>query len=110
MTITPEQERELLDGATAKPGESWEDFDMDEIHGSAVDLAETIAGMEWEWGVDANGNSLFPVNEEFHPSGEYFTECRADAEGVRDRMAKLNPHVHYRIVRRIVGPVEVVVG
>lgn len=66
--------------------------------------------MSEEWGVEADGNALFPVNEEWHPNGEYFTECRADAEAARDRMAKLNPHIHYRLVRRLVGPVEVIDG
>lgn len=73
-----------------------------------TDQATTIAGMYEEWGVEADGNALFPVNEEWHPNGEYFTECRADAEAVRDRMAKLNPHARYRLARRLVGPVEVV--
>ena len=75
---------------------------------AAPDIAHTIAGMTEEWGVEADGNALFPINEEWHPNGEYFTECRAGADAIRDRMAKLNRHIHYRIVRRLVGPLEVI--
>jgi len=78
-----------------------------ELMAAAPELAQTIAGMTEEWGVDADGNALFPVNEEGHPMGSYFTPDRTEAEGVRDRMAKLTPHVRYRLVRRLVGPVEV---
>ena len=107
VVSTPRGERHHI--MTAEPAAAPERQQADTaLIAAAPDLAQTIAGMTEEWGVEADGNSLFPVNEEFHPSGEYFTECRADAEGVRDRMAKLNPHVHYRIVRRLVGPVEVV--
>lgn len=63
--------------------------------------------MTEEWGVDANG-ALFPVLEEGHPMGAYFTPDRAEAEGVRDRMAKLNPHINYRLVRRLVSDPEVI--
>lgn len=144
MTITPDQARELLDGATPGPWENlhieWADKDgveretwfvCDEsdvlmrtckqeegrgteansnIAAAAPDLAQIIAGMTEEWGVEADGNALFPVNEEWHPNGEYFTESRADAEAVRDRMEKLNQHVRYRLVRRLVGPVEAIDG
>lgn len=77
---------------------------------TVIDQAETIAGMYEEWCVEADGNGLFPVNEENHPNGAYFTVCREFAEAVRDRMTKLCPHVRYRLVRRLVGPVEVVDG
>ena len=126
MTITPDQARELLYGATPGP---WgrtgmgaltdtdgkvlvhdPDGNMDDsdanLAAAAPDLAQTIAGMTEEWGV-SRANALFPVREEEHPMGAHFTPDRAEAEGVRDRMAKLNPHTHYRLVRRLVGPVEV---
>lgn len=130
MTITPDQARELLDVATPGPwredGSNIMNHDGDPLlsdwsfgdpnwyndrditlMAAAPELAQTIAGMTEEWGVEADSNALFPVNEEWHPNGEYFTESRADAEAVRDRMAKLNPHTRYRLVRRLVGPVEV---
>lgn len=93
---------------TADPAASPERQQADTaLIAAAPYLAQTIAGMTEEWGVEVDGNALFPVNEEWHPNGEYFTESRADAEAVRDRMAKLNPHNRYLLVRRLVGPVEV---
>ena len=126
MTITPDQARELLDGAVPGPWDAsfddeadatrlypWgedeeiEDSESWELARNAPDLAQTIAWMTEEWGVEVDGNALFPVREEEHPMGAYFTPDRAEAEAVRDRMAKLNQHNRYRLVRRLVGPVEV---
>ena len=103
--IAPDTAKELLDGFV----ESWEGPD-EEMYQVAPDMAETIAGMTEEWGVDANGDALFPVREEGHPMGSYFTPDRAEAEGVRDRMAKLNPHNNYLLVRRMVSVAEVIEG
>ena len=138
MTITPEQARELLDVATPGPwyahtdsGHPDETYIYDEtgnmciavepagsdyleadltLAAAAPELAHTIAGMTEEWGVDANGDALFPVRDEGHPMGSYFTPDRAEAEGVRDRMAKLNPHNNYLLVRRMVSVAEVIEG
>lgn len=108
MNITPDQARALLDGATPGPwtmhryvpedfirvtGEDLKDIaangvveDGDaRIIAAAPDLAQTIAGMNEEWGV-ARSNALFPVREEGHPMGPYFTDDRDEAEGVRDRI------------------------
>lgn len=130
MTITPDQASELLDGATpgpwgrtgmgaltdtdgkalvTDPDGNMSSADAD-LAAAAPDMAETIAGMTEEWGVDANGDALFPVREEGHPMGSYFTPDRAEAEVVRARMAKLNPHVNYLLVRRMVSVAEVIEG
>lgn len=88
-------------------GSDYREADL-HLAAAAPDLAHTIAGMTEEWGVERGptGTTLYPVREDEHPMGAYFTPDRAEAEGVRDRMAKLNPSNRYRLVRRLVGPVE----
>jgi len=112
MNITPEQALELLDGAT--PG-TWRedesnilDHDGDELlsdgsfgdpnwyndrditlMAAAPDLAQTIAGMRWEHGVE---------------------QATGTTQWFRSRpMAEAHAQVHgcFRLVRRLVGPVEV---
>lgn len=129
MNITPDQARELLDGATPGP---WELRDTDalmngrafhlrqsgkpgirvsattyghnddpELIAAAPDLAQTIAGMEWEYG-------LRQPRPEPHAEGELYTSwgyrlfaAKAAFAGLTDR------GVECYIVRRLVGPVEV---
>lgn len=108
ISVGPTERHHIM---TAEPASSTDRQQGDTaLIAAAPDMAETIAGMYEEWCVEADGNGLFPVNEENHPNGAYFTVCREFAEAVRDRMTKLCPHVRYRLVRRLVGPVEVVDG
>lgn len=114
MTITPEQARELLDGATPGPWEALFDNEAIETDASTVlcntdgavewgrntehdvplaaaapDLAQTIAGMRTEWGVE---------------------QATGTTQWFRSRpMAEAHAEVHgcFRLVRRLVGPVEV---
>lgn len=124
MNITPDQARELLDGATPGPWSShhdeWEDengiecedfyviggtdgilstenFDPDNhdpvanttLAAAAPDLAQTIAGMRTEWGVEqATGTTQWFRSRPM-------AEAHAEVRGA------------FRLVRRLVGPVEV---
>lgn len=139
MTITPDQAQHLLDGATPGPWralhDQWEDedgtpcedfyvlggpdgilhtedFDPDThnpvanttLAAAAPDLAQTIAGMEWEYG-------LRQPRPEPHAEGELYTSwgyrlfaAKAAFAGLTDR------GVECYIVRRLVGPVEVIDG
>lgn len=133
MTITPDQARELLDGATPGPWVKCRDRDGDPLPvvvstprgdrhhimtaepacseeraqadtgliAAAPDLAHTIAGMEWEYG-------LRQPRPEPHAEGELYTSwgyrlfaAKAAFAGLTDR------GVECYIVRRLVGPVEV---
>lgn len=108
MNITPDQARELLDGATPGPWDAsfddeaaatrmyqWgedeeiEDGDSWELARNAPDLAQTIAGMRWAYGVE---------------------QATGTTRWFRSRpMAEAHAQVHgcFRLVRRLVGPVEV---
>ena len=114
MTITPDQARKLLDGATPGPWEALFDNEAIETDKSTVlyntdgavewgrniehdvplaaaapDLAQTIAGMRWEYGVE---------------------QATGTTQWFRARpMAEAHAQVHgcFRLVRRLVGPVEV---
>lgn len=132
MTITPDQARELLD-ANLAPGPYYveEDDWEGDIFGNAAghsmsfapqlrmkvegkeggelalfaaapDMAETIAGMKWEWGIERDWK--------FAPGGRstlwFKTEAEARKEWSRDDIADVHP----RLVRRLVGPVEVIDG
>ena len=132
MNITPDQARELLDGATpgpwnldehdaimngrafrlrqpGKPGirvsaTTYGHNDDPELIAAAPDLAQTIAGMEWEYG-------LRQPRPEPHAEGELYTSwgyrlfaAKAAFAGLTDR------GVECYIVRRLVGPVEVIDG
>ncbi|WP_312800938.1 hypothetical protein [Corynebacterium variabile] len=130
MNITPDQARELLDGATPGPwmlnphgcilvddgtddppgphgfiGTMYrndpDDTANGELMAAAPDLAQTIAGMEWEYG-------LRQPRPEPHAEGELYTSwgyrlfaAKAAFAGLTDR------GVECYIVRRLVGPVEV---
>lgn len=120
MNITPEQAQEWLDWAIPGPweasfdevycatrlyawgeGDEIEDGDSWELARHAPDLAQTIAGMEWEYG-------LRQPRPEPHAEGELYTSwgyrlfaAKAAFAGLTDR------GVECYIVRRLVGPVEV---
>lgn len=119
MTITPDQARELLDGATPGPWDAYDPGDnsarlyglhderlvkhvrpqesagsyMDradgELAAAAPDLAQTIAALRWEYGAEqATG-----VTQWF--GSRSMAEAHAEVRGA------------FRLVRRLVGPVEV---
>lgn len=130
MTITPEQARALLDGATPGPWEALFDNESIETDASTVlcntdgavewgrntehdvplaaaapAMAEQIAGMQWEHGVEQHTLD----NPHWHTAIPYdrgFDEdqCTQLAETFRAN----NPHNKYRIVRRLVSAPEVV--
>ncbi|WP_041629855.1 hypothetical protein [Corynebacterium variabile] len=110
MTITPDQARELLDGATPGPWDedanilnhdgdpllsdgsfgdpNWYNVRDLTLMTAAPDLAHTIAAQTWEYGV-----------EQAIGTTQWF--------GSR-QMAEAHAQVHgcFRLVRRLVGPVE----
>lgn len=113
MTTTPEQARELIDGAVPGPWDAsfddesdatrlyqWgedeeiEDSESWELARNAPDLAQTIAGMRWEYGVEHLG----------HVSRWGSRESAEDDFSYYFRTGSFIP----RLVRRLVGPVEVV--
>lgn len=136
MSITPEQARELLDGATPGPWralhDQWEDedgtpcedfyvlggpdgilhtedFDPDThnpvanttLAAAAPDLAQTIAALRWEYAVETMVEGewediwdLWAAEKETRK--EYADLIHDDEDG------------DYRLVRRLVSPVEVV--
>jgi hypothetical protein len=68
-----------------------------ELIAAAPDLAQTIAGMEWEWGVERDYRSGTET-------AVLWFSCEDDARQEID-----NPHRQHgnpRLVRRLVGPVE----
>lgn len=114
MTITPDEARDQLDGATpgpwtlgASPFEVWSvvPTDLGPDHGNllgtfateedadlactAPDLAHTIAGMRWQIGVHAGDEDIWAETPE---------------EEALAVMAGKRPEV--RLIRRLVGPVE----
>lgn len=111
MTITPDQARELLDGATPGPwwihpaygtvepdvisGEGCRFVATDEdlnLSAKAPGMAQTIAGMRWEYGVEqATGTTQWFRSRPM-------AEAHAEVRGA------------FRLVRRLVGPVEVIEG
>ena len=118
MTITPEQARELLDWATPGPWEALFDNEAIETDKSTVlyntdgavewgrniehdvplaaaapDLAQTIAGMEYEYRTEEwSGAYWYPC--------ELWTSDLSQYDGYTERKGE-------RLVRRLVGPVEV---
>ena len=126
MSITPEQARELLDGATPGPWRSEYDNEIIETNTSIVlyntdgdvswghniehdvpliaaapDLAQTIAGMRYEYAVemmdDGEWKDIWDLwSTEKEARKEYASLAHADSIG------------DYRLVRRLVGPVEAV--
>lgn len=130
MTITPDQARELLDGATPGPWEALFDNEAIETDASTVlcntdgavewgrntehdvplaaaapELAQTIAGMRWEYGVEQHTldnphwHTAIPYDRGFDQD-----KCTQLAETFRAN----NPHNKYRIVRRLVSKPEVI--
>lgn len=124
MTITPDQARELLDGATPGP---WELRDTDALMGgrafhlrqsgkpgirasvttyghnddpellaAAPDLAQTIAAQKWEYGVEYLGRVTHWGSREF-------------AENDLEEYLEVGVFLA-RLVRRLVGPAEVIDG
>ncbi|WP_312802430.1 hypothetical protein [Corynebacterium variabile] len=126
MTIAPDQASELLDGA--KPGPWYVHADQDVTDGTfiyddtgnmciavepsgsdyreadlllaaaAPDLAQTIAGMRWQWGLERDYRSGTETDTVWFSSED---EAREDLS---------NPHRQHgnpRLVRRLVGPAEV---
>lgn len=111
MTITPDQARELLDGAVPGPWDAsfddesdatrlypWgedeeiEDTDSWELARNAPDLAQTIAALRWEYGVEqATGTTQWFGSRSM-------AEAHAEVRG------------GFRLVRRLVGHVEVIDG
>lgn len=123
MTITPDQARELLDRATPGPwimhryvpedyirvtGEDLKDIadngvveDGDaHLIAAAPDLAQTIAGMREEWAVE--------MHHDVDDTWRQYTTWVATREGASQHLtADLGWARQYRLVRRLVGPVEV---
>ena len=129
MTITPDQTRVLLDGATPGPWKKRRDRDgnptpvvvsagpTDRHHimtaepassadrqqgdtaiiAAAPDMAETIAGMRWQYGAQCGSDNrlIWRVRQE-------------DAESLVASMSRIYPEGSCRLVRRLIGPVEVV--
>lgn len=117
MTISPDQARELLDGATLGPwredGSNIMNHDGDPLlsDGSfgdpnwynvrdltlmtaAPDLAQTIAGMEYEYRTEEwSGTYWYPC--------ELWTSDLSQYDGYTERKGE-------RLVRRLVGPVETI--
>lgn len=127
MNITPDQARKLLDGAT--PGPWYEDgsnimnHDGDPLlsdgsfgdpnwynvrdltlMAAAPDLAQTIAVMQWEYAVEMMGEEWEMVGL-YGPDEPWGSE--ADARGAMKAWRSPRPT---RLVRRLVGPVEVIDG
>lgn len=127
MSITPEQARALLDGATPGPWEALFDNEAIETDTSTVlcntdgavewgrniehdvplaaaapDLAQTISGMRWEYAVEMMGDDWEMVGL-YGPDEPWGSE--ADARGAMKAWRSPRP---IRLVRRLVGPVEVV--
>ena len=126
MSITPEQARELLDGATPGPWRSEYDNEIIETNTSIVlyntdgdvswghniehdvpliaaapDLAQTIAGMRYEYAVemmdDGEWKDIWDLwSTEKEARKEYASLAHSESVG------------DYRLVRRLVGPVEAV--
>lgn len=119
MTTTPEQARELLDGATPGPWSEDESNIMnhdgdpllsDGLFGdpnwyndrdltlmtAAPDLAQTIAGMRWEWRCEANFDGTWAGLTTWESSPDY----------ARATMQRRHRYPT-RLVRRLVGPAEV---
>lgn len=125
MTITPDQARALLDGATPGPwclretdvlmnarafhirkvgqpgirvsATTYGHNDDPELIAAAPDMAETIAGMRWQYGAQCGSDNrlIWRVRQE-------------DAESLVASMSRIYPEGSCRLVRRLVGPVEVV--
>ena len=120
MNITPDQARALLDGATPGPwclretdvlmnarafhirkvgqpgirvrATTYGHNDDPELIAAAPDMAETIAEMQWEYGVEqATGTTRWFRSRPM-------AEAHAEAWGA------------FRLVRKLVGPVEVIDG
>ena len=135
MTITPDQARELLDGATPGPWKKRRDRDGTPIAvvvsagpterhhimtaepacseeraqadtgliAAAPDLAQTIAGMTEEWGVERDR----PCSAYIDGTVARWTAWIGDEARARKACAMLPRGGNPRLVRRLVGPVEV---
>ncbi|RHZ90355.1 hypothetical protein D1122_22220, partial [Cereibacter sphaeroides] len=69
---------------------------------AAPDLAQTIAGMEWEYGVeDTYGEIAWMIED--HVANSPGSEAEA-----RKYLSSFTPEAGARLVRRLVGPAEVV--
>lgn len=108
MTITPDQARQLL--AAHTPGNysltmgARFPTGVAKLALAAPDLARTIAGMEWEYG-------LRQPRPEPHAEGELYTSWGYRLFAAKATFARLTDRgVECHIVRRLVGPVEVVEG
>lgn len=123
MNITPDQARELLDGATPGPWDAsfddeadvnrlypWgEDDEIDdgdswELARHAPDLAQTIAGMTWEYAAQIKVNDKWFFLDLWGPDEPWGPD-----DDVREHHAR-SPLPNTRLVRRLVGPAEVVDG
>ena len=121
MTITPDQARELLDGATPGPWDAsfddeadatrlypWgedeeiEDRDSWELARRAPDLAQTIAGMTWQHAVE-----VYNADAKCWIQGSEWISNREVAEQDIDAYSRAYCGAPTRLVRRLVGPVEV---
>lgn len=132
MNITPDQARELLNGATPGPWVKRRDRDGDQLPvvvsttrgdrhhimtaepaasperqqadttliAAAPDLAQTIAGMEWEYGLRQPCPEPDAEGELYTSWGYRLFAAKAAFAGLTDR------GVECYIVRRLVGPVE----
>lgn len=95
MTTTPDQARELLDNFVM----AWEPPE-EEMFQAAPDMAETIAVMEYDYGIQQ-------PRPEPHMAGHLTTSWGYRLSAAKATYAGLTDHgVECHIVRRLVGPTE----
>ena len=94
MTITPDQAQTLLD---AEEGGDAAPLLMEARH-----LAQTIAGMEWQWGVERDR----PWSSYIDGTVARLIAWFGDEASARKACAMLPRGGNPRLVCRLVGPVE----
>lgn len=93
-----EGERPVL---TAGRGDWWCEEDH-RLATAAPEMRATIASQAWEWGVeDAYGDTAWMVCDHYEGTQDSETEAR-------EYLSTFGPGSIARLVRRLVGPVEVV--
>lgn len=93
--MTPEEAQVVQDGRLAA---GW-DWCPDDMHDALEEkMSATIAGLQWEYGVQWDSDHISWL-------GTALPECRRSVEANRE-----NEDLSPSVVRRPVGPVEVVDG
>lgn len=124
MTITPDQAQALLHGTTPGPwgrtvmgaltdtdgkvlvnGPDWNMDDSDaDLASVAPDMAETIAGMQWEYIFQEK----VPISGQWKRILSTTTWPLDHCQDVLARMQSELPEKEYRLIRRLVGKPEVI--